>query len=122
MTITDTHQGDDCLVSVAWILRESIRRPTDLVARYGGEEFVCVLSDTDQQGALHVAETINQHIKEVAIPHETSAVSNHITLSMGVATCSPTGETGVHDLIELADQCLYQAKKQGRNRVVAASA
>ncbi|MEJ1298014.1 MAG: diguanylate cyclase [Candidatus Sedimenticola sp. (ex Thyasira tokunagai)] len=113
--------GDDCLVTIAWILRESTRRPADFAARYGGEEFACVLSDTDQEGALHVAEVISQNLKELAIPHETSPVKKIITLSMGVATCIPTAEAEIQELVEAADRCLYQAKEQGRNRIVSIS-
>jgi diguanylate cyclase (GGDEF)-like protein len=113
--------GDECLVTIAWILRESIRRPADFVARFGGEEFVCLLPDTALEGALNVAQLINQRLNEVALPHASSPVADIVTVSMGLATCVPSHDKSAMDLIELADKQLYQAKEQGRNRIVSAS-
>ncbi|MES9965438.1 MAG: diguanylate cyclase [Candidatus Sedimenticola sp. 20ELBAFRAG] len=113
--------GDDCLVAIASILRDSIRRPTDLAARFGGEEFVCILSDTDQPGALKVAEYISQNIRDAAIPHETSSVDGCVTLSMGVATVTPSTGSSVRALLEAADRSLYEAKQAGRNRIICVS-
>ena len=109
-------QGDVCLRSVAHAFLRALLRPADLVARYGGEEFVCVLPDTDLNGALEVAERIRTELQERQIPHANSEVASIVTLSLGVA-CVPTGEQAqLHDLLEQADAKLYQAKREGRDR------
>ncbi len=113
------HQGgDDCLIRVAQAIAKVPRRPTDLVARYGGEEFAVILRNTDIEGALIVANGIQTAIAELAISHENSEVSDLITLSIGIASMTPSIETSIEDLIMYADQSLYEAKKQGRNRAI----
>ncbi|WP_242045089.1 diguanylate cyclase domain-containing protein [Anabaena catenula] len=114
------HQGgDECLIKVAQEIAKVTQRPTDLVARYGGEEFAVILSNTDIKGALKVAKTIQTAIASLQIPHQNSQVSNYITLSMGVASLVPTLEQNLEALISYADQALYVAKEQGRNRAIA---
>lgn len=114
------HQGgDECLIKVAQEIAKVTQRQTDLVARYGGEEFAVILSNTDIKGALKVAKAIQTAIASLAIPHQHSQVSNYITLSMGVASLVPTLEQNLETLISYADQALYAAKEQGRNRVIA---
>ncbi|WP_071191427.1 diguanylate cyclase [Trichormus sp. NMC-1] len=114
------HQGgDECLIKVAQEIAKVTQRQTDLVARYGGEEFAVILSNTDIQGALKVANTIQTAIASLEIPHQNSQVSNYITLSMGVASLVPTLEQNLETLISSADQALYTAKVQGRNRAIA---
>ena len=110
--------GDDCLKLVAETLAASIRRPGDLVARYGGEEFVCVLPETDKEGAITVAELFRKSIDNLKIKHEKSQVSNHVTISLGVATTIPKAEKSMKILLEAADKSLYQAKAAGRNRII----
>ena len=112
--------GDVCLQKVARVLTESARRPSDLAARYGGEEFIVLLPETPVAGAQTVAEKIRVSIEELNIAHKTSPVASHITLSLGVAAIVPQPEMDREELIEMADKALYQAKKQGRNRVVIA--
>jgi diguanylate cyclase (GGDEF)-like protein len=112
------HQaGDKCLYQVAQAIDKAIRS-TDLLARYGGEEFVVVLPDTDPEIALKIGERICQQIQSLQIPHAKSLVSNIVTLSGGLATAYPDNGSSASDLIEEADRSLYQAKAQGRNRVV----
>lgn len=116
----DTHghqAGDRCLQKIAVALTETIHRPADLVARYGGEEFALVLPNTDRDGAVHVAEMLQEAIIELKIPHEMSPVSEVVTASFGVATVQPSGKSKHSQLIELADRMLYQAKRAGRNRI-----
>jgi len=110
--------GDDCLVQVAQTLKKEYYRPGDLLARYGGEEFVFVLSDTDLEGALNVAERVREAVESLLIPHEFSKVTGHVTISCGVASthASSSGIT-LERLIEGADEALYQAKAAGRNCV-----
>jgi diguanylate cyclase (GGDEF)-like protein len=112
--------GDACLQSVAQALRDCVVRPGDFVARYGGEEFVVVLPRTPAEGAHHIAEQIRTAVRTLGIGHADSAVDPLVTLSMGVAQGVPSPETNAEALLQAADAALYQAKKQGRNRVVVA--
>jgi diguanylate cyclase (GGDEF)-like protein len=112
------HQaGDDCLKSVAQTLSETVRRPYDLVARYGGEEFACVLPNTVLSGAVEIAERMQERVRTLGIEHSASDVDRVLTISLGVATLTPTGELGFEALIEAADKQLYEAKNAGRARV-----
>ncbi|MFC5355883.1 diguanylate cyclase [Azospirillum himalayense] len=112
------HQaGDECLRAVAQLLAEQMMRPGDLIARYGGEEFVCLLPETDEDGAVQVAERLRQTVAERRMPHAVSHVADHITISLGVATARPTLDDTPERLTQLADGLLYEAKRAGRNRV-----
>jgi diguanylate cyclase (GGDEF)-like protein/PAS domain S-box-containing protein len=116
------HQaGDECLRQVAAVIQHSVKRPADLVARYGGEEFVVVLPNTDIEGATCVAEMIAQQVRALQIVHAKSAVSQHVTLSLGVACCIPAPKSDPGALIALADESLYQAKASGRDQVSVAT-
>jgi diguanylate cyclase (GGDEF)-like protein len=111
------HQlGDECLIKIAQALQQNANRPADMVARYGGEEFAVILSDTDESGAIVVAQNIHQAIAQLQIPHATSEVNDYITVSIGIASLIPTVSLTPEYLIQLADQALYQAKQGGRNR------
>ncbi|SDI60656.1 sensor domain-containing diguanylate cyclase [Paenibacillus naphthalenovorans] len=112
------HQkGDLCLQQVANALRAAVKRPGDIIARYGGEEFVIVLPFTDKRGAQTVAEQLRREVESLSIPHRQSDVSPVVTASLGTATVIPTLEMTSHELLLQADKALYQAKKDGRNRV-----
>jgi len=113
------HQaGDECLKKVARILKMSARRPADLVARYGGEEFIILLPGASGQDALVIAERIRMNIADLRIVHESSAVSDHVSISMGVSSVVPEPGAEAKALIQQADMALYEAKDAGRNRVV----
>jgi diguanylate cyclase (GGDEF)-like protein len=113
------HQaGDGCLRQVAAALSSAGRRPADLAARYGGEEFALVLPGTVQDGAVDVARTVNAVVASLAISHARSEVSRKVTLSQGVVSVTPEKDTSPEELIQWADQALYQAKQQGRDRYV----
>jgi diguanylate cyclase (GGDEF)-like protein/PAS domain S-box-containing protein len=111
--------GDDCLKQVAVTLGGTMRRASDLVARYGGDEFTCVLPGMGEQRAVKVAQRIVDEVARLSIPHESSSVAEHVTVSIGVATEVPEKGREFSDLMRRADRCLYAAKEQGRNRVVA---
>ncbi len=111
--------GDSCLVQFAEMLANSLLRPIDFVARYGGEEFVVILPKTSVEGAEEVAERIQRNLELLAIAHEKSQISSRVTASIGIAI-SPSGEVMADLLLERADQALYQAKNDGRNRFVVA--
>ncbi|CAK0776869.1 hypothetical protein CCP2SC5_750008 [Azospirillaceae bacterium] len=110
-------EGDECLKQVAQTISKSMSRRVDLAARYGGEEFACVLPETKQEGALSVAERLLKSVHALKIPHATSKAAKHITLSIGVASLTPSTVRRVSELIELADKSLYNAKQNGRNRI-----
>lgn len=118
------HQvGDECLKAVARTLKESLRRPADLVARYGGEEFAVILPDTDITGALQVAESMRSSVENLSITHRFSRANNVVTISIGAASVIPGRVEGTSaTLIKAADDALYQAKQGGRNRIAAAAA
>jgi diguanylate cyclase (GGDEF)-like protein len=113
-------EGDRCLQQVAKILKQAVRRPADLVARYGGEEFAVILPNTNSQGALFVANIIRQALKRSKLPHPQSQVSAYVTLSIGTATIIPQSDRNESVLIKMADNALYLAKQQGRDRIVQA--
>ncbi|MBE9145974.1 diguanylate cyclase domain-containing protein [Planktothrix mougeotii] len=113
--------GDDCLFKVAQAVYHctrhlDLRRPIDLVARYGGEEFVILLSNANVQVGTDVAERIQRIISHLAIPHQRSGVKEFVTVSLGIASLIPNATIQPDYLIQLADQALYNAKQQGRDR------
>jgi diguanylate cyclase (GGDEF)-like protein len=110
--------GDDCLKQVARALKDKVNRPGDLVARYGGEEFVVVLPNTNLEGARIVAEDIRKGVEALGIPNAGSPIKGVVTISLGLAAGVPTKNSSLDGLIAAADQALYQAKHQGRNRVM----
>ncbi len=114
-------QGDECLRLVAAAMKASIARAGDLVARLGGEEFAVLLPATDKAAAYLLAERLRQAVCDLAIPHDESSVAPIVTLSIGLATFEAGISSTFHELLELADRSLYQAKGDGRNRVVSAT-
>ncbi|WP_017446055.1 diguanylate cyclase domain-containing protein [Gayadomonas joobiniege] len=109
-------RGDETLYEVAQAIITTLRRAGDKAARYGGEEFVILLPDANQSDAESVAKNIQRQIKEQAIAHGYSHVSDLVTVSMGVATTIPNNQVEPQTLQEFADQKLYQAKRNGRNQ------
>ncbi|WP_197064727.1 EAL domain-containing protein [Leptolyngbya sp. KIOST-1] len=109
--------GDDALRQVAIAIAQTCRGPSDLVARYGGEEFAVVLPETTAEEAIAVANAIQASIAALGMPHF-QAPAHRVTLSFGVATVVPSEELSFETLIDLADRGLYQAKAEGKNRVV----
>jgi diguanylate cyclase (GGDEF)-like protein len=109
--------GDDCLKLVAKTLAASIKRPGDFFSRYGGEEFACILPQTDVQGVAHLADKMLARVASLDIPHNFSSVTRHVTISIGGACIYPAPPMRMDGLIEAADKCLYEAKKEGRNRM-----
>lgn len=116
------HQaGDECLRRIAVVLNSSVRRSSDLAARYGGEEFVIVLPGMKKKDAANIAETICRKVKAQNLEHTEKSRSGVVTISIGVASQVPQPGGTTKKLIEKADSALYEAKKTGRNKVVAAS-
>jgi diguanylate cyclase (GGDEF)-like protein len=110
--------GDSCLQKVSGVLGGAAQKNQDLVARYGGEEFAVIMPRTPATGAVHIAATIQAGIRELEIVHTDSAVSQYVTLSLGVATVIPNFEISPQDLVIFADKALYEAKENGRNRII----
>ncbi len=111
-------EGDRLLTKMARIFRESIRR-IDYAARYGGEEFVVMLPETGSGKAVSVAERIRIRVMEETLNDNDK--SDSTTVSIGVAGFPENGDT-LESVIASADEALYQAKRQGRNRVICSRA
>jgi two-component system, cell cycle response regulator len=121
--INDTHghdAGDDVLREFATRVKKSIRG-IDLACRYGGEEFVIVMPETDQAVAALVAERIRRRIAGEPFAIDSGAKAINVTLSIGLAALASNEDTGA-SILKRADQALYRAKRDGRNRVVADAA
>jgi two-component system, cell cycle response regulator len=113
------HQaGDSCLYEVAKGIERAVKRPADVAFRYGGEEFAVILPHTDGEGAIKVAEEIQEHIRNLNLIHVASKIDNIVTLSVGVSSIIPDTQTSPHNLISAADRALYDAKLKGRNRII----
>ena len=110
-------RGDRCLHDVAQALHRSVHRPGDLVARYGGEEFAMILPETTLEAAREVAEKCRQAVQDLGIEHAGNAGYGVVTISIGVACIVPEEDLHYGDLIEMADQALYESKEKGRNCV-----
>lgn len=109
-------EGDKCLQKVAKAI-SYVARQGDLVSRYGGEEFALILPNTNSEVACQIAAKISRIVKSLEIHHRNSKVSNYVTISCGVASIIPDFRTSSSELIASADKALYEAKKQGRDRV-----
>jgi len=113
------HQaGDECLRAVAVTLSQCARRPMDFVARYGGEEFAVVLNDATREYTAELLTRIQRSIAQLNIQHEASRVASRLTVSIGAAFVLQGANRTHEGLVQLADEALYSAKEQGRNRVV----
>ena len=112
--------GDACLRSVAAVLRGGATSPRAVAARYGGEEFALLLPGIAAADATQVAEALCAAVSALDISHAGSEVAPNVTLSLGVATKTPGPGERPGVLVRATDAALYQAKEQGRNRVVLA--
>ena len=112
-------KGDECLIEVAKVLKDTVKRSTDYVARYGGEEFVIILIDPDYKSMELLAKNIINAIKEKSIEHKYSKVSEYITLSIGGALVdfskNSNNNISMQKLIKIADDMMYEVKANGRN-------
>jgi two-component system, cell cycle response regulator len=122
-SINDTYghdAGDDVLREFAVRIRKSIRG-IDLACRYGGEEFVIVMPETDMAVATMVAERLRRRIATEPFPIQHGARAVTVTISIGIAALASSTDTAAQ-ILKRADQALYRAKRDGRNRVVPAAA
>lgn len=115
------HQvGDAALKTVGQCLQKAVRRPGDVAARYGGEEFAAILPDTDEDGAMFIADGFREDLRRLGVLHGGSD-KGVLTASVGVATLHDDGSssTDAGSLLRQADQALYRAKNTGRDRTIA---
>ena len=113
------HQaGDDALKRVAEVIAMGAQRPLDFAARYGGEEFALVLYGLANDFGRDLPEQMRQKVDSLSIRHAEASASAHLTISIGVAIVTPGAERSLAGAIQMADEALYQAKEEGRNRVV----
>ncbi len=113
--------GDACLVAVARVLQDTVRK-TDFVGRYGGEEIIVLCPGLDTPSATHLAERLCEAVRELRILHPASPAADCVTVSIGLATGDglPDHPHGWNEVVKAADRMLYRAKHTGRNRVAAA--
>lgn len=111
-------QGDDALKSVARVISACERRPLDIAARFGGEEFILVLYGQDERAGAMIGESLREAISMLQIPHSESPTHPSLTASIGVAVIMPDAQRSCAGAVQMADEALYQAKAEGRNRVV----
>ena len=116
--INDTHghlAGDSVIIKVAELISSVAKRSTDIVARYGGEEFIVLLPETNLTVALNIAENIRNDVCAALVPYEDQMI--RVTVSIGIAHEVASDSTDRFKVIANADNALYTAKNQGRNRV-----
>jgi diguanylate cyclase (GGDEF)-like protein len=113
------HQaGDDALKQVASVIAGSVQRPLDLAARYGGEEFALVLYAPEPDYVTRLPEILRQEVMNLGTVHEAATHTKFLSVSVGVAVLNPDTNRSLAGAIQMADEALYQAKEDGRNRVV----
>ncbi len=113
------HQaGDECIQKVAAAMRDAARRPLDFTARYGGEEFAVILYNASRAYVTDTAAQIHKNIAALALPHGNSQAAKRVTVSIGIAHVVPSLHRSAQGFVQLADQSLYQAKEEGRDRSV----
>ncbi|WP_110685041.1 diguanylate cyclase [Salinicola aestuarinus] len=114
--------GDRCLQKITQALKSVLSRPADLAVRYGGEEFALVLPSTTEAGARLLGERLREAIERLRIPNEAVGEGAYVTVSVGVSSIDTVfpdfGTYGIERLLKCADQALYRAKANGRNRTV----
>lgn len=107
--------GDEYLKKIAEILTNVFKRDTDFVARYGGEEFVVLLPYTSAVLAFDLAETVRKRVEQTQLDYNGKLIQT--TISFGLACLVPNYKESSSKLVSMADEALYQAKQEGRNRV-----
>ncbi|MBN2876495.1 MAG: diguanylate cyclase, partial [Bacilli bacterium] len=110
-------QGDEIIILIAKLIAKHAKRSSDLAVRFGGDEFIVVLSNTAQDVANRIALDIQKEISKLALLHEHSPIASTITLSIGIASLIPNTESSTNELLDKADQALYKAKGNGRNKI-----
>jgi len=112
--------GDHCLQAVAEVIHKCRREGNDFAARYGGEEFIFIATGMNKEETLGLGEKIRAEIEALRLEHPSSSASSYVTASVGINWLNPTSEDLIREAINRADQAMYQAKREGRNRVILA--
>lgn len=111
------HQaGDKCLVDISKLMKETFRRAGDIIARYGGEEFIIIMAESNKRDTQAAIEKFQKALADLRIPHKGSEIGIYVTVSAGLINQVPTKDEAIEDFIRKADEALYQAKANGRNR------
>ncbi len=110
-------QGDDCLVKIAEIIKKSVHRGSDNIFRFGGEEFVLLLHNVNASSALEVGQRVVDNVREAKIENSGSQIDSFITVSAGLFTYDGKKEMTTNSVIRMADEALYMAKNEGRNKI-----
>jgi diguanylate cyclase (GGDEF)-like protein len=112
--------GDDCLRRVSTALRDAARRrPLDFVARYGGEELIAVLYGADKAYGESISRSLLTAVRDLRIPHASSQTQPYVTVSIGVVAVDAYRMASHDAAVAMADEALYLAKNEGRDRCVA---
>ena len=109
--------GDRVLQRVANAVRDIARRPLDLAARYGGDELAVILVDVSWEDAVRLAEQVHALIRDMGVDWHEAGVSRRVSISTGVAHVGSGFKATPLDIVQLADQALYSAKRAGRGRI-----
>jgi len=113
------HQaGDDALKKVAGVIRQAAHRPLDIVARFGGEEFALVLYGPHTSYVRELPEQLRESVLALKVSHQGSMTGPYLSVSIGVANVMPDADRSLEGAVQMADEALYQAKEEGRDRVV----
>ncbi len=105
--------GDHCIKKIAATLAQNARRSSDTVCRFGGDEFIVVVPHLMKTNAFELAGHIKDRVAFLGIPHASSSVSQHVTVSIGAHTLTPAEDSSMHDCIRVTEIALYEAKQQG---------
>lgn len=115
--VNDTHghlAGDQCLAWLSMHLKQSLKRSSDMAFRYGGEEFCMILPDTDEKGAISLAEALRKNIEQQVCTH--NDIQIQLTISSGIFTYIQQSDVQPEQIFTRADKALYEAKHNGRNQ------
>ena len=111
--------GDQVLQRIATVMLEMTNRAGEFAARMGGEEFAMFFPSMKLTAALEMAEQVREGVQNLEIPHEKSLTAEFVTVSIGVVSCVPDWDIEFDQLLQAADDALYESKTSGRNRVTA---
>ncbi len=111
-------QGDSTLKVVAKVMKETLQRPGDYLFRLGGEEFGILITNITEDNAYHMAERLRQNVHNLNIEHKRSKASEYLSISIGLVVLRPDQEIDPESIISRADENLYTAKEEGRNKVI----
>jgi diguanylate cyclase (GGDEF)-like protein len=111
-------KGDEVLKNVALALKNSLKRPGDVIGRYGGEEFLAIVPNIDENEIKVVMERMRQAIFDLQIDHELNQDFKYVTVSIGATILHSHDKISMKELVKIADLNLYRAKSEGRNRCI----